>query len=128
MSEQAKPFMFLLRGGRSRKDLSSAEYVEVIRKYMAWIEKLTQGGNYVASAPLEEDGSFVSGEDGSIVSDGPFIEAKESVGGYFIVNALDLKQAVELARGCPIFERNGTVEVRPVQAIPKPEDALSASS
>ncbi|MDX6709911.1 MAG: hypothetical protein QOH96_927 [Blastocatellia bacterium] len=117
MSEQTKTFMFILRGGGSMKEMSSAECMQVIRRYQAWIESLRQGGHYNAGSPLEEDRKVVSGADGAIVSDGPFIETKESVGGYFLINAKDLDQAVELARGCPIFDRDGTVEVRPLQAV-----------
>ena len=50
--------------------------------------------------------------------DGPFVEGKEEVGGYLIVSAKDLNEAVALAKGCPIFENNGTVEVRPIEHIP----------
>jgi hypothetical protein len=51
------------------------------------------------------------------VTDGPFIEAKEMVGGYLIVNAKDINEAVEISKGCPIFLENGKVEVRPVQKL-----------
>jgi hypothetical protein len=51
------------------------------------------------------------------VTDGPFAEAKDVVGGYTLVEARDLEHAVELSKGCPIFEREGAVEVRPVMKI-----------
>ena len=54
----------------------------------------------------------------AVVTDGPFVEGKEEVGGYLIVSANDLNEAVALAKGCPIFENNGTVEVRPIEHIP----------
>lgn len=47
-----------------------------------------------------------------VVTDGPFAESKEQVGGYLIVKAKDFKQAVETAKGFPDFDLNGTVEVR----------------
>jgi hypothetical protein len=49
-----------------------------------------------------------------IITDGPFAEAKELVGGYTLIEARDLEQAVELSKGCPILEVDGAVEVRPV--------------
>ena len=49
-----------------------------------------------------------------VITDGPFIEAKECVGGYYIIEAADLDQAVEIARDCPNIKYKGTVEVRPV--------------
>ena len=49
--------------------------------------------------------------------DGPYAEAKDLVGGYAIIEARDLEAAVEIARGCPIYERDGVVEVRPVRVL-----------
>jgi len=51
------------------------------------------------------------------VTDGPFAEAKDIVGGYTLIEARDLDQGVELSKGCPIFEVEGTVEVRPVMKL-----------
>jgi hypothetical protein len=50
-----------------------------------------------------------------IVHDGPFAEAKDIVGGYVVVEANDLTQAVELSKGCPILDVGGSVEVRPIE-------------
>ena len=50
-----------------------------------------------------------------VVSDSPYAEGKEMVGGYLIVNAKDIDDAVEISKGCPIFDEDGSVEVRPVQ-------------
>ncbi|MEO8147533.1 MAG: YciI family protein [Bacteroidia bacterium] len=50
-----------------------------------------------------------------IISDGPFMEAKEMVGGYVIVNAKDINEAIEISKGCPIFAEDGKVEIRPIQ-------------
>jgi hypothetical protein len=52
-----------------------------------------------------------------VVTDGPFVEAKEMVGGYLIVNAKDINEAVEISKGCPIFSENGKLEVRPIQKM-----------
>ena len=49
------------------------------------------------------------------VTDGPYAEAKDLVSGILVVSASSLAAAVELARGCPIYEYDGSVEVRPVQ-------------
>jgi hypothetical protein len=51
------------------------------------------------------------------VLDGPFAETKDIVGGYTLIEARDLDQAVELSKGCPIFEVDGGVEVRPVMKL-----------
>ena len=64
---------------------------------------------------LKREGRVVNGK--KVVSDGPFIEMKEIVGGFSIVQADTLDAAAELAKGCPIFVRGGTVEVRPLQGF-----------
>jgi hypothetical protein len=110
--------MLLLRGGISRHDLSAEQVQRQIERYLSWIEKLRREGHFVAGEPLEETGKVLSGMNGKIVTDGPFAESKEEVGGYFILRANDLAAAVELAKGCPIFANNGTVEVRPVEQVP----------
>ena len=53
------------------------------------------------------------------VTDGPFAEAKDVVGGFTLIQARDLEQAVELSKACPILEGGGSVEVRPVQVLNK---------
>jgi hypothetical protein len=107
--------MLLLRGGVSSRDLSAHQLQRQLERYMNWIERLRRDGHFVAGEPLEETGKVLSGKNGSTITDGPFTEAKEEVGGYFIIRARDLDQAVELSKRCPIFANNGTVEVRPVQ-------------
>lgn len=113
-------FMLLLRGGVSNRDLSPKQLQDQIARYMGWIEELRTKGHFVAGEPLEETGKLLSGKDGSTITDGPFTESKEEVGGYFILRARDFDEAVELAKECPIFLNHGTVEVRPIQSIPSP--------
>ena len=110
--------MLLLRGGVSNRDLSPDELQRQIERYMNWIEQLRRDGHFVAGEPLDETGKVLSGRDGNTVTDGPFTESKEEVGGYFIIRATDLEAAVRLSKGCPIFRNNGTVEVRPIQPVP----------
>jgi len=52
-----------------------------------------------------------------VITDGPFAEVKDLVAGFMIVEARDISQAAELAKGCPILEGDGAVEVRPVMAM-----------
>ena len=115
---QAETFMLLLRGGVSNRDLSPDQLQRQIERYMNWIEQLRRDGHFVAGEPLDETGKVLSGNDGNTITDGPFTESKEAVGGYFIIRANDLEAAVQLAKGCPIFRNHGTVEVRPIQPVP----------
>lgn len=114
----SKTFMYLLRGGISDDQMSPEMMQQLLEKYMSYIQSLRDKGHYLAGDPLEETGKILSGPRGSKVTDGPFAESKEAIGGYFLIRAGDLEEAVELSRACPIFENGGTIEVRPVQIIP----------
>ena len=114
---ESRPFMLLLRGGVSNRDLSPEQMQQQIERYMNWIEKLRREGHFVAGEPLDETGKVLSGKNGTSVTDGPFTESKEDVGGYFIIRALDIERAVEISKGCPIFVNNGTVEVRAILPV-----------
>ena len=114
---ESRPFMLLLRGGVSNRDLSPEQMQQQIERYMNWIEKLRREGHFVAGEPLDETGKVLSGKNGTTVTDGPFTESKEDVGGYFIIRALDIERAVEISKGCPIFVNNGTVEVRAILPV-----------
>jgi hypothetical protein len=127
MSTESQRFMFVLRGGVSAKSLSPTEYGEIIQKYLAWIDSLRQRGCYEGGEPLEEEGKVLAGPGGGIVTDGPYAESKEAVGGYFIIKAASLDAAAGIAAGCPIFENGGTVEVRQIAAVPGRERATSAT-
>jgi hypothetical protein len=82
---------------------------------VAWFKELGAAGRLKDPGhPLQSTGKVVSGSD-KVVKDGPYAEAKDVVGGYIIVEADDIVQAVELSKGCPILDAGGSVEVRPVQ-------------
>ena len=65
---------------------------------------------------LEAGGKLVRGEK-QVVTDGPYAEAKDVVGGFTIVKVKNINEAVKLSKGCPIFESNGMVEVRPIRQL-----------
>jgi hypothetical protein len=88
-----------------------------MQKWMAWLKDLAEKGHIKdRGQPLERAGKLVTGKR-KAVTDGPFAEAKDAIGGYTLIEASDLNQAVELSKGCPIFEVDGQVEVRPVMKI-----------
>ena len=81
------------------------------------MKQLTEKGHIKdPGQPREHTGKLVKGKQ-KTVTDGPFAEAKDIVGGYTLIEARDLDQAVELSKGCPIFEFEGAVEVRPVMKL-----------
>ncbi len=105
-------FVFLYRGGESGRSPERAQ--QMMQKWMTWLKELGQQGHIKDQGqPLERAGKLVKGKQ-KTVTDGPFAEAKDIVGGYTLIEARDLAQAVELSKGCPIFEVDGAVEVRPV--------------
>jgi hypothetical protein len=108
-------FIYLYRGGARNR--SPEEMQESMQKWMAWFKQLADQGHIKdPGQPLEFDGKLVKGKQ-KMVTDGPFAEAKDVVGGYTLVEARDINQAVELSKGCPIFEVDGAVEVRPVMKL-----------
>ena len=107
-------FIYLYRGG-SRPG-SPAEGEKVMQQWATWLQDLASKGHVKDQGqPLEADGKVVRGK--SAITDGPYPESKDLVGGYTVVEARDLAQAAELAGGCPILERDGLVEVRPVMKM-----------
>jgi hypothetical protein len=103
-------FIYIFRGGNART-MSPQEMQDHMAKWGAWIGQLSQKTQYKGGDPLAEGGRVISGTKRA-VTDGPFGETKDLVGGYVLITAADLDSAVELARGCPIFETDGSLEVR----------------
>jgi hypothetical protein len=108
-------YLFLYRG--SRRPSSPQEMQEVMQLWMAWMQDLAKGGHMKERGqPLEPAGKVVTGPQRT-VTDGPYAEAKDLVGGYTLILAKDLDEAAELSKGCPVFDRGGSVEVRPVMKL-----------
>ncbi len=96
---------------------SSKEIQQMMTKWMSWIEKLEKSGHLKdGGAPLESKGKVVHGGKKN-VTDGPYAEAKDVMGGYIIVSAKNLTEAVKLSKDCPILAGDGMVEVRPVRRM-----------
>ncbi len=109
-----KDFLFLFRGGSA--PASPEEGQKRMHRWTSWIEGLAKAGKTKGGFPLETGGKYLSGPN-KLVTDGPYAESKEVVGGYLIVTANDLAGAAELAKGCPIFGEGGSVEVRPIMPM-----------
>lgn len=109
-------FMLIFHGGQIDQ-LSPEELQAHMGKWFAWVSKLRASGHYEAGEPLLPGGKLVSGKNGKNISDGPYTEGKEVVGGYFIINAKDMDEAANIAKECPDFDSGGTVQVRQVMKI-----------
>jgi hypothetical protein len=87
-----------------------------MRQMMKWVESLAESGNYTNGEPLVLAGKYVSRN--NVLSDGPFIEAKEGISGYIFLQAENLEQAASIAQTCPLVMQDKMVlEVRPVMTI-----------
>jgi hypothetical protein len=83
-------------------------------------QDLNASGNYIAAGPLQPTSTATSlrVRDGRrLVTDGPFAETREQLGGYYVIEARDLEEAMGIAERIPVA-RMGTIEIRPVLDIP----------
>jgi hypothetical protein len=108
-------FLFIYRtNNESFGNMSPEEIQQNMQKWQGWMsEGLRTGWLLDAGDALKKEGRVVQAK--KVVADGPFIEAKEVVGGFSIVQAETIEAATEFAKGCPVLLRDGTVEVRPLQ-------------
>lgn len=107
-------FIYLYRNGQRMPGTSPEQMQQQMQKWMTWMKELSEKGHIKDPGhPLESSGKLVQGP-AKTVTDGPFAEAKDIIGGYTLVEASDINRAAELSKGCPIFDVGGYVEVRPV--------------
>lgn len=116
MSEQKSEYMLLFRDNNWHKGLSPEEMQQVATKWMAWFERHKAAGKVLSGRPLMPEGKLVSGKGGR-VADGPFAEAKETIGGYFLLQVESIDEAVAIAQECPGLPYGSIVEVRPVAEV-----------
>jgi len=96
---------------------SPEDLEKVIGEYIAWRKKLESEGKFAGGQKLrDEGGRHLAGWDGDFrVTDGPYTEAKEVIGGFFSVKAADYNEAVEISKGCPHLKYGGRIELREIE-------------
>ena len=111
-------YLFRTTEAEQREAMGTPERAQQsMQAWMAWLGNLESHGHLKnRGQPLDRSGSVVRGKK-KTVTDGPYIESKDIVLGFMVVEARDLAQAVELASACPMLEGVGSVEVRPVCQI-----------
>ncbi|MDB6021893.1 MAG: hypothetical protein JWQ04_1750 [Pedosphaera sp.] len=115
MNTQTKnEYLLLFRGDESYKGLSAEQLRSVISQTKAWFERLETQGKFKDGRPLGREGSLVSGKNGRTVADGPFAESKEAIGGFLLVQADGIEEAIAIAKGNPMLAYGATIEVRPI--------------
>jgi hypothetical protein len=112
-----KEFLLLFRTDYDKVSNASSDQAEaMMKKWMDWLggiaaqNKLTSKGNR-----LQSSGRIVKSD--NIVTNGPYTDIKESIGGYSIIKADSYDEAVEMAKGCPVLLAGGNVEVREIDVI-----------
>jgi hypothetical protein len=115
-SPAASSFLLLFRnaGPDTHAHLTREQQDQLARQWNAWYEGLAAQGKVQHGRPLGLGGRVVAGAHGERVTDGPYAEAKEVVGGYFFLTVANIDEATEIAKKCPSLPLGLTVEVRPV--------------
>jgi hypothetical protein len=113
-------FVYLFRASDAgrREAMGTPERAQrSLQAWLAWIRELeAKGALKSRGQPLATGGRVVRGPK-KVVTDGPYVEAKDLVLGFIVIEARDLAEATELAGGCPMLAGDGSVEVRPVEAL-----------
>jgi hypothetical protein len=110
-------YMLLIYG--EEQALNQAQREQCYKEGVEYAHELNTNGKYLATAPLHpaSTATTVRVRDGKrLVTDGPFAETREQLGGFFMVDARDLDEAIAIAARIP-SARWGTVEIRPIIEI-----------
>jgi hypothetical protein len=103
--------------------LSEAEQGKIFQEYMDYTSRIRKSGNYIGGEALQPiaTATTVREKNGkTLTTDGPFAETREQLGGFYLVEAKDLDEAIKLAAGIPAV-RTGSIEVRPIMPTPLPD-------
>ena len=109
-----KEFLLLMKGDDSQQ-ASPEEMQQRMQSYRTWMKGIMESGNLKAGQPLEPRGKHLVNKQ-TILTDGPFLEPKEIIGGYIIILAKDLNAATEIAKDCPLLE-HCEIMVRPLMNV-----------
>jgi hypothetical protein len=113
-------FMYLFRSNlaEQREHMGTPELAQKsMQAWLKWVRELEAKGHLAnPGQPLDTGGKMVRKR---VVTDGPYAEAKDLVLGFMVIEARDVNEAVELAKGCPMLEGESTsVEIRPIASYP----------
>lgn len=110
-------YLLLLHTNEWWKELGREELEKYVAQSNAWLEGLMASGKVKGGQALARGGAFVSGKNGRNVTDGPFAESKEVVGGYLLLNVETFEEAVAIAKTAPNLPHGASVEVRPLTNV-----------
>lgn len=108
-----KEFMFLFRNSEETMNkMQSEEKKEYFTKWGIWLKNFVDKKIYEDGDRLSPTEAITLTGKEKIITDGPYIESKEIIGGYIRIKAKDIQQAAEYAKDCPVLDLNGIVEIR----------------
>ena len=108
-------FLLLIHGSGYKDESKEALKVHMER-YANWMNDLLEKNKYIRGNRLDESGNFLINRD-TVVSDGPFLEPKEIIGGYILLQAENLEEATRYARTCPLSDEF-QISIRPMYTLP----------
>lgn len=96
-----------------QEPMSPEQIQAMMKPWQDWMGSLAAQNKLVNPGNrLESSGKVVKA--GNMITDGPYVEIKEAIGGYTIIRAESLEEAAKLTQGCPIFQIGGNVEIRTI--------------
>lgn len=109
-----KEFLLLFRQSEyAYRELSPEDFQALLKKWQDWAGGIAAQGKLVSNGRrLSTEGKVL--KPGGVITDGPFVEIRERLGGFLVVQADTLEEATTLAHGCPVLDAKGCVEVREI--------------
>jgi hypothetical protein len=111
-------FLLLFRNSLAQEttfqEMSPEAMQAEVAKWNTWIGGIAAQGKLISTEALHITGKMMANA-GTVVTDGPYTESKEIIGGFMLLHVTDYAEAVELGKGCPYLSQGGTVEVRQIQ-------------
>lgn len=106
-------FLLVFRNENTKDDtpLSPEQLQSMMQPWQEWMEGLAAQNKLVSSGNRLASGGNVLNPN-NVITNGPYVEVKETIGGYIIIRANSLEEATELSKGCPILSLGGNVEIR----------------
>jgi hypothetical protein len=112
----ANEYLLLFRGGANPEDMTPEQMKTTMNNWMSWMKGLKQRKQLTSGQPLQDGGKMLSGPKGSKVA--PYRDTADSIGGYLLIRAKNLAEATKIAKGCPIFNNGGNLELRAIHQMP----------
>lgn len=109
-----KDYMLLFVGNEWYNEVQYPEIKTVAEKAHEWMSNLMNQGKVKNGMGLAREGARITGKTGRVISDGPYAESKEAIGGFLVVEAESMEEAIAIAKSNPTIQYGTTIEIRPL--------------